>query len=317
MREERQDVLSFWKKYSLLDSSSFMKGQVQAKAAICRYCKKDASQTTFTEITHLLPELLGRNNIYTYDECDACNHLFSKYESHLAIFIRPFMTLLGVTTKHNVPAFQSRSVDRDPLTVTSLTHQPDGTRALMIGPADDLYIDANNNVMGILFRHPPFIPLHIYKSLVKIGMSLLPSEFDVHNQQTFDWLVNDNVDLGFISFGFMTTLTQGYVQFPSAELYRAIHLRNKTEEFPEYTLILRFANQVFQVFLPFTDELKAVHNQKKNLTIELFPSIAYDRWKDGTHYQIKPFAFGIDHAITSDQRLHFKFNSIEWHKDGI
>jgi len=316
MREYKQDATHFWKTYSLLNSSSFMKGQEQPKANVCRYCKKDATQTSFTDATHLMPELLGANKIYTYDECDACNHLFSKYESHLSTFIRPFMTLLGIETKRGVPWFQSRSIDRDPLTVTSLKHQPDGRRALEVGPDDDLEIDVDNNIMSILFRHPPFIPLHIYKALVKIGMSLLPADFDVHSQGTFDWLVNDNVDLGFISYGFMTTLTQSYVQVPSAELYRANSLRNKKEEFPEYTLILRFANQVFQIFLPFTDELKAVHVSKRNLAIELLPPMVYDRWRGGAHYQIKPFAFGIDHSITPDQRLYFKFNSIEWHKDG-
>lgn len=226
------------------------------------------------------------------------------------------MTLLGVETKRGVPTFQSRSVARNPLTVTTLTYQSNGNRALIVGPDDDLSIDVDNKFMSILFRHPPYIPLHIYKALVKIGMSLLPADFDGNNQQTFDWLVNEDVGLGFIGYGFMTTLTQTYVQFPGAELYRANHIRNKTEEFPEYTLILRFANQVFQIFLPFTDELKAVHDRKKNLTIELLPSMAYDRWREGARYQIKPFAFHVDHAITSDQRLHFRFNSIEWNKDG-
>lgn len=89
MREEKRDVLSFWKKYNLLNSSSMMSSREQAKASVCRYCRKDATQTTFAEDTHLLPELLGANNIHTFDECDACNHLFSKYESHLATFIRP------------------------------------------------------------------------------------------------------------------------------------------------------------------------------------------------------------------------------------
>lgn len=212
--------------------------------------------------------------------------------------------------------FQSRSVAQDPLTVTSLEYQSNSKRTLKVGPNDDLSIDAENKIMSILFRHPPFIPLHIYKSLVKIGMALLPAYFDRHNQRTFDWLVNDNVDLNFINYGFMTTLTQAYVRLPVAKLYRAIHLRNKTEEFPEYTLILRFANQVFQIFLPFSDELKAIHDRTRSLTIELVPPIVYDRYRERARYQITPFTFNVDHTVISDQRLHFKFNSIEWHSDG-
>lgn len=180
---------------------------------------------------------------------------------------------------------------------------------MTIGLDDDLYIDEEQQMMRIVFRQPPIIPLNIYKALVKIGLSLLPPDFDTFNKRTFAWLLNADESIDFIQVGFMTTLKRGYVKHPAAELYRANHLRTKDEEFPEYTLILRFANQVFQIYLPFSEELLNKNNGKRKLCIELMPPMAYDIWDESSRYLIKYFAF-TDQKIKGDQTLQFSFQDI-------
>ena len=80
----RPDPLDFWNKYELISSSNNYK-PINIKSKVCKYCEKSDKETTFKQQTHLLPELIGENNIYTQDECDSCNAIFSDYESSFSI----------------------------------------------------------------------------------------------------------------------------------------------------------------------------------------------------------------------------------------
>ncbi|OMP80140.1 hypothetical protein [[Flexibacter] sp. ATCC 35208] len=310
--KEVPDPISFWKKYSLLNSSKFFEKGSKDEKTYCRFCKKSPGETTFNEITHLLPELLGRNQIYTSQECDKCNHVFSDYESHLATFVRPFLTMLGIQGKRGVPIFQSRSDGRNQDLVTKVLYS-EGKRSVFAGKDSDVKIDYDNHQLSILFRHPPFVPLKIYKALVKIGMSLMPVEFDVYCNHIYKWLLSAEDNIDFINYGFMTTLNGVYWREPGADLYQANHIYTKKEAFPEYTLVLRFANQVFQIYLPFTDLRKSGHKPHSTLMIELLPAVVYNIFKSNQQtYTIKPFEFGRDYKVLQNRRLDFSFGGIEY-----
>lgn len=234
------DPLDFFKKYELLNSSNNYNSSFE-KSKICRYCNKNVNEVSFTQATHLLPELLGKNKIYTYDECNNCNSLFSKYETHLSIFIRPHISMLGVQGKTKIPAFHSRTIDRDENTRTTLTYDKENdNRNIVVRDVEDYVIDYENKTGHIVFRKQPFIPLLVYKSLVKIGLSLLPKEFDMYNKKVFEWLSNRRNDIDFITNGFITTIHKQKFNNPSASLYRAKTLSTESVEFPEYILILCF-----------------------------------------------------------------------------
>jgi len=83
--------------------------------------------------------------------------------------VRPFITILGISGKRGVPAFRSRSIDRKPDSVTELVYAACGKRKLFVGEESDLTIDWENNTMSLLFRQPPYVPVKIYKALVKSG----------------------------------------------------------------------------------------------------------------------------------------------------
>ncbi|MES2138894.1 MAG: hypothetical protein V4511_04260 [Bacteroidota bacterium] len=305
------DPLHFWKKYELVSSSKTFV-PIKVKSNFCRYCGKSDKETTFRQDTHLLPELIGENDILTYDECDICNNLFSDYESSFSTFIRPYITLLGVKGKRKVPAFQSRTVNRNEDTRTTLLHREENTKELHIQTLDDYRINIDTKTVDLVFRKPPYIPLKVYKSLLKIGLSLLPQEFDNFNSQSFAWLVNKQDDLNFISHAFISTLKKKYFKEPSADLYRAKKIFDEENEYPEHILILYFANQVIQIFLPFSHELKNVHNpQKRNLEINIFPGVAYDKLGETNSFQIKFYDLAISNPIREDHTISLSYGSVE------
>lgn len=306
----RPDPLDFWKKYELVCSSKNFLAQA-TKSEVCRYCKRTNKEVTFNQDTHLLPELLGENEILTYDECDKCNKLFSKFESNFSIFVRPYITLLGVKGKKKVPKFQSRTVDRDEETRTVLRHTDGNRKELHIRMLDDYTINSETKTFDIVFRKPPFVPLKVYKTLLKVGLSLLPPKFDKANEQSFAWLTDRQEHLEFIPYAFITTLKRASFANPSADLYRAKRIVNGKWEYPEHILILCFANQVIQIFLPFSDELKKVHNGKRKLSLNLLPAFAFDKIKTAQTVEIKTYNLGVATSVTENHQISFSYQDAE------
>jgi len=305
-----RDLLNFWEKYELVSSTkSYIPSKIKSKT--CRYCDRTDKETTFTQDTHLLPELIGENDILTFDECDICNNLFSDYESNFSIFIRPYITLLGIKGKKKIPAFQSRTIERNEETRTTFKHRQENQKELHIQRIDDYSINTVDKTFEVLFRKPPFVPLKVYKSLLKIGLSLLPTKFDKYNKEAFKWLTKREENLNFIRLSFITTLKRSYFEKPSADLYRAKKLLKGKQEFPEHILILCFANQVIQIFLPFSDELRKVHNGKHNIELMLFPAFAFDNIKSPQTYEIKTYDLGVSNPIVEDHKVSFSYGSAE------
>lgn len=306
----RPDPLDFWKKYELISGSKTF-APLQTKNNICRYCERTNKQVTFTQDTHLLPELIGENNILTFDECDECNKLFSSFESNFSIFIRPYITLMGIKGKKKIPSFQSRTVDRNEETRTFLKHTEGNSKELHIQTLNDYSINADTKTFDIVFRKPPFVPLKVYKSLLKIGLSLLPKEFDIANKDSFAWLNGRQEHLEFIPYAFITSLKRKSFTTPSADLYRAKKLVKGKSEFPEHILILCFANQIIQIFLPFSDELKKVHNSKRTLSLDIFPAFVFDKIEAGQTVEIKTYNLGVATSVTENHQISFSYQEAE------
>lgn len=303
------DPLDFWKKYQSIGSTSTWDTNL-TKESVCRYCGKKQGEVTFDQNTHLIPELLGENDIHTTDECDHCNGLFSKNESHLSKFVRPYLTMLAVKGKKKIPIFQSRTLDGNEETRTKLEVGAGTKRELLIQDLDDYKIDADSKTMSITFRKEPYRPLSVYKSLLKIALGLLPRKYDTYNRKTFEWITNKRDEIQFFPVVFITTLKRRYFEHPFAELYRAKSLCTSEEEFPEHTLILGFANQVVQIFLPFSDELLEVNNGKRPLSFNLFPAFSFDKLNESTEIEIKQYDLSGTAMVKENQHLHFSFEEL-------
>lgn len=308
------DPFYFSKHYELLNSSEkYFPSYI--KNSVCRYCGKSDSEVSFKQVTHLIPELLGKNNIHTFDECDKCNMRFSNYESNLAVFFRPYTTLIGIEGKHGVPMFQSRTVDSDEKTRTKLIRSEKNKIQLCMDEKHDFIINEHDKTMEVTFRKPPFVPLKVYKALVKIGLSLLPIKYDTFNKESFEWLLGDTNELGYINRMFTTTLKRKYFNKPNAELYRTKLLNNSATEWPEYTLIVFFANQVVQIFLPFSKELMGIHSERRTLEVNLFT--------DHLHYagagsvDIHYWDISLDYSVKHDHKMLFSYENVRFNTGNI
>jgi len=302
--------LDFWEKYKLIsDSNSFTENS--GESGKCRFCKNEKPKVSFDNITHVIPELFGSNKITYQTECDTCNNTFSKYESHLAVFLRPYLTLNNVKGKKRVPKFHSRKDDKG--TITEIISNEEGRREMYFNQnLDDFEIDEESKVMHVNFRKTPFKPLHIYKAIARIGISLLPKTQLLYYDHVCKWLkTNNNDPINFLPHAFITLFPRKKFKNPFAYLYKAKDLVIDNEELPDLTLILGFANMVIQIFLPYSTDFDKIHDDKRNLTFNLFPAFAWDDLSNKKSIKIASIDLSSNEKISQNQKILFSFQDIE------
>ena len=260
----------FFNKYNLI-ATTIYRYTVISPIRKCRFCEQDERDTSFKKKAHILSELLGENNIICYDECDKCNELFSKYESHLSKYFLPDLTMVGVKGKNSVPTFHSRTDNGNEDTRTVVKYVSDTQpREIIVSKQNDVSIDDDRKSAKIIFRRPKHKPINVYKSLVKFGLSILPVRKIQENRAAFNWLINDKRNV--IIFPSMIIWTIGSRKFnsPSAYLYEAKEFIVDGMFFsPNHILIVCFGNLIVQVMLPLsrTSDMIDIANLKAKVSI--------------------------------------------------
>lgn len=283
----------------------------------CRFCNRDEQATTFNNVAHAFPEFLGANQVIIWTECDECNKGFSKYESHLSKFFQPYITINGIKGKNGVPTFQSRSVDGDPQTHTLFSFEELNRLALTIGSQDDYSIDEETKTFSINFRIPKHKPLFVFKALVKIALSLLPTDKVTTYQSLFDWL-KGRIENPHICYQvIITTMKKKRFKYSSGDLYEIKSKVNHMDLVPELTLVLKFGNIITQIFLPFTPEYIEQAAPGQDLSINLSNDhLLFNDFKKVVHtgkinYSFKPFDLSSPDAVTYDELMKFTYQILE------
>ena len=307
---EQLDYLDFWKKYQLIESTKTFKATL-ISPRICRFCKRGERETTFKTTTHAIPELLGNNNFISFDECDKCNAKFSGLESHLSKFFMPYLTMAGVKGKRGIPAFHSRTEKSNEQTRTIIKSDGQGKRNIILTHLDDYKIDEVSKTMQITFRLPPHKPFHVYKSLVKIAMSLLPAKDVVKYKNSFKWLIDEPSHTDIFYTAFITLLTSGRFAEPFAELYSAKRVLSKDKFYPKLTLVVGFGNIVIQIFPPLPDKMNSSNLQGRIPELNLFPSIFFEKDKNKSSYTIRHIDLKSKVSVTNDEIISFTYESAD------
>jgi len=181
----------FGGKYSTL---LFVKGgpgcekQHFGQKGFCRYCgETDPKQ--FRKIAHLIPEALGNEWLFSNDECDVCNGLFSDYESNLAAALRPILTIGGTEGKANKVPQTGRTGGQSVIKHT----KENGKRSISImtsAAGAGVSIDPSSGIitLDIPVAAIPFRPRFAYKALAKMAYALLPKEELAHFAKLRAWI---------------------------------------------------------------------------------------------------------------------------------
>ncbi|HEX5170800.1 MAG TPA: HNH endonuclease [Cyclobacteriaceae bacterium] len=131
---------------------------------VCRFCRRDTSSTTFRQDTHLIPELMGNNILFSYFECDECNARFSKYESAFANYFNINHSFARLKGKRKIPEYYSKNEKFRVVPGTEDINMHSG-----IGN-ESVTINEQTQLMTIKTVRPSYIPCDVLKCLVKIGL---------------------------------------------------------------------------------------------------------------------------------------------------
>jgi hypothetical protein len=311
MDTRKGDALAFWKVYQgLVNSMTAQK--ITATPLICRFCGKNEPEVSFKLIPHAVPELLGANRIIIGDECDQCNQLFSKSESHLARFLSPYLTMGAVKGKKKVPQFESRTEPDNPATKTVIKSADPGKREVWLDSLDDYQIDHEKKIMSLNFRVASVRPSEVYRALVKIALSLLPKQELPRYQNVFAWLQRPDESVACFPIMFLTLLTKKKFVVPYVELFQSKKLDIRDRYTPEMTMTLGSGHTLLQIFLPEPLDYDISKMPSQNLSVEIFPGIMFDNNKDRIRFELRHYDLGISDAITFDEKINFRYESGEF-----
>lgn len=272
-------VNSFLDQYEVISSTNDFTGLFSSKPnKKCKFCGLTSTQTTFTSVPHILPELFGKNNYTSNDECDKCNAHFGKYETDLSNFISPYLSLLSQKTKSKIPIFQSRKEkDSEATTIRNINGHPN----IYFGNnLEDFQYDYDNHLLHLKFRKKKFTPLNVYKGLVHIALSLCPQEELNLFKDTLDWLLDKEtpnsrpLDVPMIVL--RTKFKNKKHNIPSASLFRRKVDLNKEDYLPRLSLVVNSGILVFQIFIIGCSETAKFEKGGYKLTLDIFPAFIFD-----------------------------------------
>jgi hypothetical protein len=278
---------------------------------VCRFCNKTFPEVTFNTVTHIIPELFGKNNYISADECDSCNSKFSSYESHLAAYFRPFITMTGIKGKKGIPNFHSRTIESDENTRTKINHLDNGLKEVTTGDESDFIINEDSKTIAVTFRKPPHKPFLVYKSLVKVGLSILPTNKIDSYSNVFEWLLNDKLYVDYFPFALTTILTRNRYTSPFAELYLAEKNDYYQYFIPTATLVLGFGNLIIQIYLPLPSDFDAEIIKNKTPNMITYYDLKAFQLDNKSIQRISKLDLRSRVSIYCDETLYFSYDTIE------
>lgn len=309
-----EDKLKFFKEYSCIISTKSLNNEKQKLVRSCRFCGLSEPDATFNNTSHIIPEVLGSNKTYTYQECDKCNTRFSKYEKDLGHLFSPYLALIGVRGKSKVKAFQSRTDNYDKSSLTTIKVDATGTRYMNVGNENDIELDRVNNKGYINCRIPRHKPIYVYISLLKIALSMLPSTLLNDYKHVFEY-INGNLKILLSPVAFMTVLTEKMFKEPYAEIYELNDLHNGISA--KHTLVLRFANIIVQIFLPFPKDMENIIGHSGTVNAFLYPSFLLnnnfkeiDTFED-INYSYKKIDLSSSETTEYNHKIPISFSAVE------
>ncbi len=281
---------------------------------VCRFCGKTYPDVTFNNRPHIIPELLGRNDFVSDFECDKCNKILSNFENNLSTFIQPYLTICGLKTKKKIPTFESRKDELEEL--ITIKRNENRVEFNFGRNLKDFQYSDNGQSLSVNLRKKPYIPFLVYKSLVKIALSILPEREIENCVEIFNWLKNDTEILCF-SYLIKTRLNSKMYKEPYVSIHKAKHVHKNGNEYPEYTVLIGTANLVLQFFLPMTLEHKKKHVANSSLKFEVFPASIIDEKFEKTEsgkvkfdYRFTKYDLSSMDKLTEDEKITLTGNKI-------
>ncbi len=229
----------------------------------CRFCAGEPPETSFKAKTHAVSRLTGNNVLLTYEECSSCNEIFAKVEDDLGKFTLPGRTFDQVSGYQKIPSLK---------VPTGRMDMRPGNLRIEVDPAtmgQTISDDAENHRLTISVPMQPYRPLGVYKALVKMALTVMPSGELGAFQQSLRWLATDGVEENAATDGIGALCIQTFCakvyRFPIVRLLRGKPM-SSTASYA--TFVLCFGSNTYQIFIRADGDDES---REGNLVLQAFP----------------------------------------------
>lgn len=245
------------------------------KDRICDFCSKGYPEVTFSNVAHIIPQLMGNRNLISDFECDMCNSKFSRYENDLANFMG--LTRSLIYSDRKIPKYKTPKKDL-------IVEQEDAKKLKIISDGlenNNFEIDEANNLLTLKSVRHPYKRINVYKALLKIGLSLMEQKQIEEFTLAYKFLSNSKSDEKMRGHPFMRLYLW---QFPGPPFITPLaFVCNKKKEksskkYPEKTICIYFSNYIYQIFYSFNTKDLELFKAGELVTLLRFPPLIDKSW---------------------------------------
>ena len=234
----------------------------------CRFCGKKEPEITFRKKAHAISEMLGNRTLLSDNECDECNAFFGdNLENDLGKYLGIIRTLTQIVGKGGIPSYKTKNKKaRIDYTNKGLVIQ---------NVVDDEFLTLENNSLIFKVEREPYTPINVYKSFVKMAMSLIPEDLLFNFDDTLKWLKEEpNIESKY-NMDDYAYIIEKFIPGPKPHNLnvRGFIRKNDKIRLPYFIFLVEFGNYSFQIIIPCIKKDFMLANSK--VTLKSFPNI-YD-----------------------------------------
>lgn len=202
------------------------------------FLQKKFPDVRFSSVAHAIPEFTGNKSLIAKFECNDCNQYFSKHENEFANFMLPYNALGGVKNKGNKPTKYKQDI---------VVHHPKENSIHIDNFPQELVPDTKE--INFKLNIPSYIPDSIYRSLIKIGLTIIPENNIENYKETLTWLMDTSSNTLFPASMLLSVFP---FSNPHDKIQCVILTRKEfiMRKIPKTLLVLSYQNFSFQTFFP-------------------------------------------------------------------
>ncbi|MCP3019632.1 HNH endonuclease [Cupriavidus basilensis] len=243
-------------RYDMLAANNFDRKSAEVvlgagEPQVCRYCGKSAPDVAFDNISHAFPEQIGNKWLIDSRECDVCNtHFASAVDAPFGDWSLLARSTGRIRGKKKVPTFVASDSD-------FRIDVKNGNLKLTVRNGDPrLKFDDKAKRIEMRLERPPYIPMGVFKSFVKMALAVMPEPEASKCQHLKDWILEKKHT--FESFPFHPLML--YSQFiagpvPNDKIsFMLVRRKASVSGCPYLMFMVQYGNHVHQIALPMPKE---------------------------------------------------------------
>lgn len=218
---------------------------------VCRYCGKSTPDVAFDNISHAFPEQIGNKWLVDSRECDSCNaHFASAVDAPFGDWSLLARSTGRIRGKKKVPTFVTSDSDLR-------IDVKNGNLKLTVRNRDPrLKFDDKAKQIEMRLERPPYVPMGVFKSFVKMALAVMPEPEASKCQHLKNWILEKKHT--FESFPFHPLML--YSQFiagpvPNDKIsFMLVRRKASVSGCPYLMFMVQYGNHVHQIALPMPRE---------------------------------------------------------------